>query len=158
MQTAPLVRVRRRRPAFGSWLLGIAVAGLLGLIAWQLSSTGHKPAARSPIPETTTTTRRALLPAPRPVPHAVPSVARIALVATRGPCWFSVRLGSRAGRSLYERTLEQGQSARFTGRRLWIRLGAPWNVDARLNGKAIRLPGAIGNVVVTAAGLVRARS
>jgi len=68
-----------------------------------------------------------------------------------------VRAGSETGRSLYERTLEQGQSVRFSGTRLWIRLGAPWNLDAMLNGKRVQLPGSIANVVVTPSRLVSAR-
>ncbi len=32
---------------------------------------------------------------------------------------------------------------------LWIRVGAPWNVDATLNGKRAQLPSSTGNVVVT---------
>jgi hypothetical protein len=71
----------------------------------------------------------------------------------RGPCWLSVRLGSDTGRLLYERTLEQGQTVGFSGTRLWIRIGAPWNLDATLNGKRVQLPGSIGNVVATPRGL-----
>jgi hypothetical protein len=54
---------------------------------------------------------------------------------------------------VYERTLEQGRTAHFVSTRLWIRIGAPWNVDATLNGKAVQLPAATGDVVVTPAGL-----
>jgi hypothetical protein len=54
---------------------------------------------------------------------------------------------------VYERTLEQGRTARFVSKRLWIRIGAPWNVDATLNGKAVQLPASTGDVVVTPAGL-----
>ena len=70
-------------------------------------------------------------------------------MATRGPCWLSVRLSSATGTLLYERTLQQGQAVRFSGRRLWIRVGAPWNLDATLNGKRVRLPGSIGNLIAT---------
>jgi len=82
----------------------------------------------------------------------VPAVARLVIVAARGPCWLSVRIGSEQGLSLYERTLDQGASVRFVSKRLWIRIGAPWNVDARLNGHAVALPARTGNVVVTPAG------
>jgi cytoskeletal protein RodZ len=37
--------------------------------------------------------------------------------------------------------------------RLWIRIGAPWNVDASLNGKRTQLPATTGNVLVTPASL-----
>ena len=49
--------------------------------------------------------------------------------------------------------LQQGGTARFSGRRLWIRIGAPWNLAATLNGKAATLPSSLGNVVVTEGGL-----
>jgi len=75
------------------------------------------------------------------------------LAATRGPCWLSVRLGSETGRLVYEGTLEQGRTARFSGRRLWIRIGAPWNLAATLKGRAVTLPPALGNIVVTPGGL-----
>jgi hypothetical protein len=54
---------------------------------------------------------------------------------------------------VYQKTLEQGRTARFVSTRLWIRIGAPWNLDAMLNGKAVQLPASIGDVVVTSAGL-----
>jgi hypothetical protein len=34
-----------------------------------------------------------------------------------------------------------------------MRIGAPWNLDATLDGKPIQLPAATGDVVVTPAGL-----
>jgi Domain of unknown function (DUF4115) len=96
--------------------------------------------------------RAALPAAPRTAPHPV-TVARIVLVATRGPCWLSVHLVSATGRAVYQGTLEQGRTARFISTRLWIRIGAPWNIDATLNGKAVQLPASTGDVVVTPARL-----
>ena len=52
------------------------------------------------------------------------------------------------GKLLYARELEQGGRALFTGRRLWIRVGAPWNLDATMNGKRLALPTTTGNIVV----------
>ena len=77
------------------------------------------------------------------------------LVAARGPCWLSVHISSAAGQTVFERTLEPSQTARFTLKRrhLWMRIGAPWNLDATLDGKPIQLPAATGDVVVTPAGL-----
>jgi hypothetical protein len=75
------------------------------------------------------------------------------LAASRGRCWLSVHSGSAAGRSVFERTLQPGQSARFVSRRLWIRIGAPWNLDATLNGKSVQLPASTASVVVTPTGI-----
>jgi hypothetical protein len=62
-------------------------------------------------------------------------------------------VGSATGRAVYESTLEQGRTASFSSTRLWIRIGAPWNLDATLNGKAVQLPASTGDVLVTPAGL-----
>jgi len=68
---------------------------------------------------------------------------------------LSVRLGSETGRVLYEQTLQAGQTARFSGTRLWIRIGAPWNLAATLNGRALTLPSTLANVVVTRSGVAQ---
>ena len=34
-----------------------------------------------------------------------------------------------------------------------MRLGAPWNVDAKLNGRSVQLPASTASVVVTSSGL-----
>jgi cytoskeleton protein RodZ len=150
----PLVRIRRRRLAPAAWLLlVVALAASSALVAWRLSSNGGNHATSAPPPAQTRTTTRVAPPAvPRPATHPA-LVARIVLVATRGRCWLSVRRGSATGRSVYEGTLEQGRTARFSAPRLWIRIGAPWNVDATLNGKAVQLPASTGDLVVTPAGL-----
>jgi len=149
----PQVRIRRRRFAFDSWLFVVPVAAVLvGLVAWQLSSSGaHRPAALRPPPPTTRTTRPAPTPAP-PVKHTA-TVAQIVLAASRGRCWLSVHSGSATGPSVFERTLQPGQSARVVSRRLWIRIGAPWNLDATLNGKSVQLPASTASVVVTPTGI-----
>jgi hypothetical protein len=79
--------------------------------------------------------------------------AQIAFVATRGASWLSVRIGSSTGRVLYERTLQAGERVVFAGSHLWIRIGAPWNLDATLNGKPVQLPTAVADVLVTPAAL-----
>jgi hypothetical protein len=76
--------------------------------------------------------------------------AKVLLTAARGPCWLFAHLGSEQGKALYMGTLEQGRSLRLAGRRLWIRLGAPQNLDASVNARPVRLPGDTADVVVTA--------
>jgi cytoskeleton protein RodZ len=149
----PQVKLRRRRFALAPWLLAVTVlAASIGVLAWRLSSSGSHHASPAPPPAQRRTTTRAALPTPRTATQPL-TVARIVLVARRGRCWLSVHLGSATGRSLYEGTLAQGRSARFVSTRFWIRIGAPWNLDATLNGKAVRLPASTGDVVVTPAGL-----
>jgi cytoskeleton protein RodZ len=141
-ETAPLVRVRRRQR-----LLDVRVAVLLlavgvGLFSWRLASGGGKHRS-APAPPTTTRVRATTTTKTTPQP---PRLGRVVLVAAHGPCWLEVRSG---GKLLYARELGQGGRALFTGRRLWIRVGAPWNLDATANGKRLALPTTTGNIVVT---------
>jgi hypothetical protein len=150
-----LVRRRRidphRLPARGTVGALLAVT-LVATLAWRLDAGGGptEPASkgglgpRKPPPAPARAARRALRKA-RP--------ATLVLTAAQGPCWLSVHLGSRAGRNLHEGTLEQGQSLRFAAKRLWIRLGAPSNLEASLKGARVSLPDDTANVVVTAAGV-----
>jgi cytoskeleton protein RodZ len=145
---------RRRRLVPAPWLLAVTMLGAgIAVVGWRLSSNGgHHPTAVPP-PAQTRTTTRAARPTTPPAARQPLRVARIVLVARRGRCWLSVHEGSATGRLVYERTLEQGRAAHFVSTRLWIRVGAPWNVDATLNGKAVQLPTSTGDVVVTPAGL-----
>src|SRR5262249_57364994 len=91
---------------------------------------------------------------PPPTVARAPAIARLAFVAARGPSWLAVHVGSAAGPAVYVRTLEPGQTASFASRRLWVRIGGPWNPHATLNGQAVTLPASTGNVLATATGLV----
>jgi cytoskeleton protein RodZ len=151
-EAPPPVRIPRPRRLLDARLVAIPLAVGIGLVVWRVTSGGghhpHHHVARSPpAPHVRVGTST---PAPPPT-RTTPATARIAFVAARGPCWLGVRLGSATGKDLYERTLEPGQSARFAGSRLWVRIGAPWNVDVTLNGKPVQLPTATGDVLVTPA-------
>jgi hypothetical protein len=150
----PQLRIRRRRFAVAPWLLLVAaLAASIAVVAWRLSARGSHHARPAPSTAQRRTTTRAALPAAPRTATQPQTVARIVLVARRGRCWLSIHLGSATGRLVYQRTLEQGRTARFVSTRLWIRIGAPWNLDATLNGKAVQLPASTGDVVVTSAGL-----
>lgn len=141
------------RPA-GVALAGAALLGLL-VLAFRPSG-GEEPQLPSTFrpPAATSAEHAAAAPASTPAPPA-----EVVLVAARGRCWLLVRSGSERGRVLYEGTLERGEEVRFRSRRLWIRLGAPWNVDLLVDG---RLRSELGtllagagprNVLVTRAGV-----
>jgi hypothetical protein len=153
----PPTPIRRRRLTRGRMLLLVApLAALLALAAWRVTApSGHHRTASAPPPPSTQAKPRTVVRTPHQSRRVQPP-AQIVLRATRGPCWLLVRLGSESGRVLFERTLDQDRSALFIGRRLWIRFGAPWNLDATLNGKPLPLPSATGSVVVTPAGLANA--
>jgi cytoskeletal protein RodZ len=154
-EAPPPVRIRRPRRWLDARLIAIPLAIGIGLFVWRVtggSGGGGHPAhhhiALSPsAPHVRATTST---PAP-PTTTTRAATARIAFVAARGSCWLSVHLGSATGQTLYESTLQPGQSAHFAGSKLWVRIGAPWNVDATLNGKSVQLPTATGDVLVTSA-------
>jgi cytoskeleton protein RodZ len=146
------VRVGTYGGSRSPWLLAFpAAAALVALVAWQLSHTdGHGRAAfRAPPTATQVPSPRASAPT---APHTS-HLARIVIVASRGPCWLAVRKGTATGPQVFERTLQPGERARFVAKRLWIRFGAPWNTDATLNGKTVRLPAVTADVLVSAAGI-----
>jgi cytoskeleton protein RodZ len=153
VEPAPLVRVHRRRRLLTARLVVIPVVLSLALFVWRIAFVGgggtHQHVAFAPpTPKTRLSTSVPTAPTTTTTAHA-PTMARLAFVATRGTCWLSVRDASQTGRVLYERTLQLGQTARVAGSRLWVRLGAPWNLHATLNGKPVGLPAAIGNILVT---------
>ena len=154
------VRIRRRRfPLQPSLLAAVLVAALLlGLIAWQVSSRGggKHAAPTAPTASVAATTTTAVTPRPSK-PPAAPALARVTLSAARGPCWLSVHVGSATGAFLWEGTLQAGRSLHFVSKRLWIRIGAPWNLDAKLNGKVAPLPARTGDFLVTARRMAQAR-
>ncbi|HEY2787948.1 MAG TPA: helix-turn-helix domain-containing protein [Gaiellales bacterium] len=80
-------------------------------------------------------------------------VAALELVAKRGGTWLSVRAGSANGKVLFENTLASGHHLRFARRRLWVRVGAPWNLGLAAAGHPLAVPlHATGDMLVTAAG------
>ena len=120
-------RPRRRRRLPARALLAFAVvAAVAGAAIWtSLSPAPNVTPARAPSPAAAAPThpRVALsLAHPHVTRHAA-----LVIHATSGPCWLLVRRGGPAGVVLFEGTLEQGKAMRFVPR-VWVRLGAPWNV------------------------------
>jgi cytoskeleton protein RodZ len=101
--------------------------------------------------------------APKPEIHRTTTPERrppLVLAAVRGPCWVLVRTGSATGAVIEERTLLQGQTVRYELRKpLWMRLGAPWNVDLSIGGRTVGTSPSSSsplNILVSAAGVRRA--
>jgi cytoskeleton protein RodZ len=151
--------IPRARGSGGSWprpvhlhssavlisLTAIGLATALVIVAWRFGATdepdeipGLPPVAEESTKQATKTRksrRRAKAAAP---------ARRVRLVASAvgGRCWLEVHRGSEAGELLFEGTIEQGTSTGpFTGKRLWLNIGAPSNLVIRLNGERRRLPG-----------------
>jgi cytoskeleton protein RodZ len=147
-------------------LVSVAAVGLL-VLAWQFGPNDRSaqpaltalepalaPATSEPTRARVTTRNERPAKASHGGASRKAEMPTLVILAIRGECWLSVRVGSRAGEVLYEGLLEEGQTLRFKKRKLWIRLGAPQNLTVRLNGKAVsRLPKETANVAVSAAGV-----
>ena len=132
--------------------IGIVVLGSRGSSAGggQAGRTpprsGTRPGSGTTQPATTSATGTTT-----PVTTARP--AGLELVAKRGSTWLSVRAGSATGKVLFQNTLASGHHLRFARRRLWVRVGAPWNLDLAAAGHPLAVPlHATGDMLVTAAG------
>jgi hypothetical protein len=137
----------------GVALIAVALA-LLGARQLTTHRSGQSPKVRA-FPAVPPPPPARVLPRPPPPAPARPksTAARLVLRAERGPCWVTAHVASREGRVLWEGTLAPGQTIRLTAKRLWLRIGAPWNIDARLAGKPLQLPHTVANLVVTRRGL-----
>jgi cytoskeleton protein RodZ len=157
--TAP----RRKRPGPSeSNLIVVALAGIVAvtvLVVVGLTGLGGGSPEETPLVQTNTTptgapsktgsSRRQSKP-----PHRHAKKAKLVLTAARGDCWMQVRAGGVNGRLLYEGTLEQGQTQRFAKYpRVWIELGNPANLTAKLNGKKVAFPTAEAVVLVDVRGV-----
>jgi cytoskeletal protein RodZ len=131
--------------------LALAVAAIvIGLVAWRV--TGSSTREVRPVASGDSASETATTPPPNE-PRRRPKLADLRLTAV-GDCWLSVHIGSRDGRVLYEGMLAEGDSLHFARRRLWLRVGAPWNLAVRLNGRVVRaLPEQTGNLLATRAGV-----
>ena len=148
-----------RRYGIAAAVLLLALAG--ALLAWQLSDSSPQPArlraasataAGAPAQVGPRTARATTGRASRATKPAAPTLV---LRATRGRCWLWVRQRSERGSNLFQGALEPGESRRFADGPLWIRIGAPWNLEASRAGRRLLLPQRVANVVVTASGIRR---
>ena len=146
---APSTPRRRRARPVESNLVVVALAGIVAvtvLVVVGLAGIGSGSPEQTPLvdtsPDQTTTQDTSTGPATttgqQPAGPARPAKARLVLTAVRGECWVQVRANGVNGRLLYEGTLEVGQTQRFVRyQRLWLELGAPASVDAKLNGRRV---------------------
>jgi len=139
-------------------VIGLIVAIVAAVAAWQLSSS-PSPKGSTP-PTTTTPTTTASHTTPKKKHHKTHAVAALptsaVVVASRGNSWLWVRSGSAAGPTVYEGTLLQGKTlpVNLKNGPVWIRIGDPPSVDVHLGGKLVHgLPTQVGNVLLTRRGL-----
>lgn len=86
-------------------------------------------------------------------PVTKPKPTKLSFAATRGDCWVEVRAGSATGKILYVGTLAKGKSYQLVVTHLWVRFGAPQNVDLTIGGKPASLPGGSQDFLVTPKGI-----
>ena len=140
----------RRGPLLALMVFALA---LVGAAVWWFSRSSGKP-----VVQTRTAPAHARKPPPNRAAHAPKPVQAqapvLVLKAARGSCWLLVRVGSATGPTIYQQTLPSGRTLRLGLRRhLWIRIGAPWNLDAVIGRNALTLPSRIGDVLATRTGL-----
>jgi cytoskeletal protein RodZ len=163
--TAP----RRRSRPVESNLVVVALAGIVAvtvLVVVGLREAGSDPSNDPPIVPATTgqttteSTATETTAGPTTAAQAPVGRARLVLTAARGDCWMQVRAGGVNGKLIFEGTVEQGQTQRFVKyKRLWLELGAPGNLNAKLNGRRLQdFPTRSAIIVVTAAQGVRTLS
>ena len=137
-------------------LAGIVAVTILVVVAWKFGSSGNPTSADllDGVGSTTTQGSTDTGRQTQPPPARKPRKARLVLRASRGDCWVQVRAGGATGELVYEGTLQQGQTQRFTKwKKLWLQLGAPAYLKAKLNGHGAGLPTSPAIVVVTAKGV-----
>ena len=120
-----------------------------GVPAERLSAAVETVSDRAPAqPRTTTVTE------PRPSPPA--AVARLTVIAARGPCWLDVRRGGPTGDGVFAGILARGERRTFLGKVVWVTLGAGENVDMRLNDEPVSdVPSGISTLIARPDGVAR---
>jgi hypothetical protein len=146
---------RQRRPTIPFAFAPLAAVLTLVIVfvwaAWSSDELGHRTAAPP------ADAAHAAPPAShRPVvqvkaAHKTLARPKVLIVrAVSGPCWLEARIGGPTGSVIAERTLAAGQSIELGTKRVWLRLGAPWNVHVARGSHAVRLAGGTRPVDLTA--------
>ncbi len=68
----------------------------------------------------------------------------VTIEAVDGDCWLEVKRNSSTGVVLFSGTLQRGHKKKFTGKDIWMTLGAPGNVKLEAAGKDVKLKSDVG--------------
>jgi hypothetical protein len=123
-------RRRERRRQTGVVLITLALIAVLTTVvigAWTTAGGGDSAKSPPPVKH-------------RPAPKKHVPVAYLELTAVHGPAAVIVNR-SAGGRTLFEGTLEKGETQAFNGRRFWLNVGAPENLVIRIGGRRIDVTG-----------------
>jgi hypothetical protein len=153
-RSSPSPRPSSKRPLIS--IAAVALVVLIGVAVWLLGRSGGTGSVTPPPPTTHAPTTPHLHTRHRVTATPAPKRSPLVLTAARGSCWLWIRTGSNSGQTIYQQTLQPGQTLRFSLRRpLWIRIGAPWNLDATIGQRSLTpaLPSRTGDVLATTAGI-----
>ena len=136
------------------FFLGLCAIGALGFLVVREHRHGvHHTSTSTPVSTLAPATTSAATVGTSTEPAAQAQLARLVLTATRGDCWVVVRSRSARGKVVFAGVIGRGTKKRFTGARLWLRLGAAGNVTGRLNGARFALPPGTPTILATATGV-----
>lgn len=140
-RTPPPRRIRWiERNAVVVALAGIVVVTGVVIGAWRyVPDRSATPTVETAAPATSGTAAASA--AARTAAAAARTSTAALVLRARANTWVEVHDTSAAGRLLFQGTIERGQAQRFTGKRLWLNVGAPAKLTATLNGRAVTLPG-----------------
>jgi cytoskeleton protein RodZ len=139
------------------------VAAIAAVAAWQLrgspqtkSSTNGGGSTAAPVthPSATAVSTPAT-PPQRPAKRPVATPTSAVLAATKGRVWLQVRARDASGTVLFEGMLEQGRTLPVKlAPRVWLRVGAPWNLEIRLGGHVVAgMPAHVADLILDGGGL-----
>ena len=123
-------RRRERRTQAGVVLVALALVAILTTVvisAWRASG-GPKAVERPPKAKAIAHKR------------AVPA-GYLEITAVRGPSKVIVNRASATGRTLFEGTLDRGETRAFAGTTFWLNVGAPENLQIRVGGRRVHVAG-----------------
>jgi cytoskeleton protein RodZ len=155
----PSSRQRTQRRRFESNSVVVALAGIVAvtvLVVVGLAGLGpgDEPTATNPVIPTTRAGTTSTETTPKVSPRRPARKAKLVLAAVGGNCWVQVRANSARGDIVWEGTIEDGQTQRFVKwRRLWLSLGSPSALRARLGGRVVQLPQDQSVLLVTPKGV-----
>jgi hypothetical protein len=138
-------KTQRRARLLATAALPVATGVLIWLLTTGGSHVSRVGTERTVVPPTTASSQ--------PNTGATVATAHVVIAAAPGSrgSWIEVRLGSATGRRVFSGVVKDGDSRRYTARRLWVRFGAAGNVDVVVNGKPVRFMGTL-DTVITARG------
>jgi cytoskeletal protein RodZ len=143
-------RHRQQRRESNVVLVAVTAIGILTALviaAWRFGDPGQEQVRG--LESATTETGRRTVAARTPL---------LLVTALNGSTRLEVRRNGPTGASVYSGTLDEGQTQRFDGKQLFVRLGRPASVTVAIDGRSQALPPRWATYLVSHDGLRRYRS